>query len=216
MKSHKEQIRKLSYDFSLSRLNEEDLHKDPFAQFESWFNEAVISEAGSSNAMTLCTVSKDGMPSARILLLRDFCEKGFTFYTNYASQKARELHGNSRACLLFFWPKLERQVRINGSVHKQSEAGSNEYFAIRPRPSKLGAWASPQSQEVSGRKELDELHAEYEIKFKEKDIPRPPHWGGYILKPVYFEYWQGRPGRFHDRLTYRLKENNWMIKRIAP
>jgi pyridoxamine 5'-phosphate oxidase len=217
MKDHKEEIRLLSHDFSLMSLDEAQVNTDPFKQFEKWFEEAIDANPTTANAMTLCTVTREGVPSARIVLLRNFSCDGFVFYTNYTSQKGKEMLDSPDVCLNFFWPELERQVRINGSVVKQSAAESDRYFESRPTGSKLGAWASPQSTEVENRGELEKRYNEQELKFENGNIPRPPHWGGYVVIPYYFEFWQGRPSRFHDRITYSLRENKeWKIKRIAP
>jgi pyridoxamine 5'-phosphate oxidase len=169
------------------------------------------------NAMTLATASADGLPAARIVLLKGYHERGFQFYTNYESFKGRQLAENPRACLVFFWKELERQVRITGLVEKLSEKESNDYFRIRPEGSRIGAWASPQSTVIESSEWLTERVKLYEEKFSDSEIPRPPHWGGYLVKPVTLEFWQGRTDRLHDRLLYTLQENGgWMIERLAP
>ena len=168
------------------------------------------------NAMTVATASKSGKPAARILLLRNFNENGFVFYTNYSSRKGEEIDENPNCALLFFWPELERQVRIEGKLIKQSSAESDLYFNSRPRTSKLGAWTSPQSKVVKNRKELDELYEQTSQRFPSEDVPRPPHWGGFVLQPDSIEFWQGRPSRMHDRILYTLVNGNWRIERLAP
>lgn len=166
--------------------------------------------------MTLATADKDGRPSARIVLMKSFDEQGFVFYTNYDSRKGQELAENPRACLLFYWSPLWRQVRIEGAVEKVSEAESEEYFHSRPLGSKLGAWASDQSQPVESREQLEKQFEEFNSKFAD-NVPRPPHWGGYRLRPDVIEFWQGRENRLHDRLRYTLqKDGSWLIERLAP
>ena len=166
--------------------------------------------------MTLATANEDGQPSARIVLLKGFDDRGFVFYTNYHSRKGKELSENSRACLLFYWPAVARQVRIEGTVEKVTAEESDRYFSSRPLGSRIGAWASDQSQPVTNREELEKRFAEYSEKFGEQ-VPRPPHWGGYRVKPSTIEFWQGRDNRLHDRLLYRLQDNgSWLIERLAP
>jgi pyridoxamine 5'-phosphate oxidase len=166
--------------------------------------------------MTMATATKHGLPSARIVLLKDFDERGFTFYTNYNSHKGAELHDNPKAALVFFWKELERQVRIEGVVEKVSEQESDEYFNSRPTGSRIGAWSSPQSSVIENRSILDENVTKYSVQFAD-EIPRPAHWGGYRVKPVAIEFWQGRSSRLHDRLLYTLQEDNsWKIERLAP
>jgi pyridoxamine-phosphate oxidase len=209
-------INTLRHDFSKQTLNENDVNLNPILQFEKWFKEAVDSKVNEPNAMTVCTASKNGKPSARILLLRNFNENGFVFYTNYNSRKGEEIEQNPQAALLFFWPELERQVRIEGTLEKQSAAESDVYFNTRPRGSKLGAWSSPQSKTVNSRKILDDAYNTYSEKFPTENVPRPDFWGGYVLKPQSIEFWQGRPSRMHDRILYTLEQNNWKIERLAP
>jgi len=203
-------------EYKLKSLGEEDVDIDAIKQFTIWWNDALDSEITEVNAMTLATVSKEGIPSARIVLLKGYDENGFVFYTNYNSKKGHELKNNKHATILFFWKELERQVNITGTVEKVSEKESDDYFFIRPAASRIGAWSSPQSTVISSRKVLEEN----EIKFREQygnDAPRPPHWGGYRLKPQTIEFWQGRASRLHDRLLYSLQENgSWKIERLAP
>lgn len=209
-------INTLRHDFSKQTLDESQVDKSPFLQFEKWFKEAVDAHVNEPNAMTVATASKSGKPAARILLLRNFNENGFVFYTNYSSRKGEEIGQNPNCALLFFWPELERQVRIEGKLIKQSSAESDLYFNTRPRTSKLGAWTSPQSKVVKNRKELDELYEQMSQRFPSEDVPRPAHWGGYVLQPDSIEFWQGRPSRMHDRILYTLVNGNWKIERLAP
>lgn len=204
-------------DYSLKTLNEDEVTESPFLQFADWWQQAVESEIDEVNAMTLATASLEGVPSARIVLLKGYDEKGFVFYTNYQSAKGRELAENPKASLLFFWKELERQVRITGIVEKVSAAESDEYFLSRPTGSQIGAWASPQSHVIENRSWLEKQVNMLEEKFSKEAVTRPPHWGGYRIKPVIIEFWQGRSSRLHDRLQYTLQENgNWKIERLAP
>lgn len=209
-------INTLRHDFSKQTLDEKDVNQNPLLQFEKWFKEAVESKVNEPNAMTVCTATKEGKPSARILLLRNFNEDGFVFYTNYNSRKGEEIEKNPQAALLFFWPELERQVRIEGILSKQTASESDLYFNTRPRGSKLGAWSSEQSKPVSNRKTLDENYELFSKKFPSENVPRPEFWGGYILKPHSIEFWQGRPSRMHDRIHYSLIGNSWKIERLSP
>lgn len=201
-----------------SALTKSTVDPNPIREFELWFKEASSSGMSEQDAtsMTLATADKNGQPCARIVLLKSFDEGGFVFFTNYNSRKGSELAENSRACLLFYWAPLWRQVRIEGAVEKVSEAESDEYFHSRPLGSKIGAWASNQSQPVTSRNELDERFEEFSLKFADQ-VPRPPHWGGYRVKPDVIEFWQGRENRLHDRLVYtRESDGNWRIERLAP
>lgn len=209
-------INTLRHDFSKQTLDENDVHKNPITQFSKWFTEAVDARVNEPNAMTVCTSTKDGKPSARIILLRNFDEKGFVFYTNYTSRKGEEILKNPNAALLFFWPELERQIRIEGVLVKQNKEESDLYFQSRPRTSKLGAWASAQSKVISSRKILDEEYEKLSLKFPGEDVPRPEHWGGYVLQPSSIEFWQGRASRLHDRILYLKKDQGWKIERLAP
>lgn len=197
-------------------LNESDVAASPIRQFDTWWAEAVKSEIDEINAMTLATATNEGLPDARIVLLKGYDEHGFVFFTNYHSNKGQQMEVNPRACLVFFWKELERQVRITGLIEKVSEAESNEYFHSRPHSSRIGAWASPQSQVIESRSILEHKEKELSQTFEGKEIPRPLHWGGYRLKPFSMEFWQGRPSRLHDRIHYTLEENGWKIERLAP
>jgi pyridoxamine 5'-phosphate oxidase len=211
----KNKIASIRKEYSHKKLLEEKADKDPCKQFTKWWKQALKSEIVEPNAMTLATASVDGMPSARIVLLKDFDEKGFVFFTNYESYKGKQLQENPKACLVFFWKEVERQVRITGLVEKISAAESDEYFYLRPKESQIGANASPQSQVIISRKWLDERFES--LKKNESLIKRPDNWGGYRVKPVLFEFWQGRPGRLHDRLQYTLQDDgSWIIERLAP
>ncbi len=204
-------------NYSQKSLLEKDAEAHPVQQFSKWWDEAVNSAIDEVNAMTLATASSDGVPSARIVLLKGFDNGGFTFFTNYNSFKGQQLAENPKACLVFFWKELERQVRITGLIEKISPHVSDEYFNSRPAGSQMGAAASPQSQVIESREWLDNHYKELESKLGGKQLQRPPHWGGYIVKPVIIEFWQGRPSRLHDRLQYTLVENgSWKIERLAP
>ena len=202
-------------NYSRKSLSESDLEKDPIRQFEKWWNEALDSGIDEVNAMTLATATKDGMPSARIVLLKGFSNKGFIYFTHYNSHKGRQLEENPRACLVFFWKELERQVRITGTVEKTGDDENDAYFYSRPPESQAGACASPQSEVIENREWLE---MEFEkIRSQAEKIHRPIHWGGYLVKPRIIEFWQGRPSRLHDRLEYSLMEHGeWKIQRLAP
>nr|MBA2760418.1 pyridoxamine 5'-phosphate oxidase [Segetibacter sp.] len=197
-----EAIAGIRKDYKLKSLLEADLKKDPVEQFSIWWDEAVKSDIAEVNAMTLATCNADGRPSARIVLLKGFTNEGFVFYTNYQSNKGKELERNPYAALVFFWKELERQVRIEGAVEKINEAESDSYFQSRPAGSKIGAWSSAQSSTVASREVIEESYLNYLKKFDTNPIPRPPFWGGYIVKPKKMEFWQGRSSRLHDRIMY--------------
>ncbi len=210
-------IANIRKDYKLQSFDESDCADNPFTQFEAWWNQAIESEIDEVNAMTLATASKTGLPSARIVLLKDYSEKGFVFYTNYNSYKGRELEENPHAALVFFWKELERQVRIQGLVEKVPASESDVYFQQRPVGSRIGAWASPQSAVIANRSILENEVLLFENKFKETAIPRPQHWGGYVVKPTAIEFWQGRSSRLHDRIQYTLQPGgSWKKVRLAP
>ena len=207
----------LNKQFGLSELYEADLDANPIEQFRFWYEEALGAEFVHPNAFTLATSTKDGKPSARQLLLKDFDEEGFVFYSNSDSKKGSDLADNPFAALCFWWDKLERQVRVEGKVQIVSQKDADEYFHSRPIGSQLGAWASNQSTVIADRELLDNRYKEFENKFEDKIIPRPPYWNGYRLVPVAIEFWQGRQNRLHDRLRYKLeKDGKWIIERLAP
>lgn len=213
----KREIALIRQEYSKKKFTEKKALPDPFAQFTKWWKQALKSDITEVNAMTLATASADGWPLARIVLLKDYSEKGFVFFTNYNSIKGKHLAENPRVCLVFFWKELERQVRITGSVEKVSNEDNDEYFYSRPKESQIGAAASPQSQVIENREWLDENYKKLTIEHESKKPERPSHWGGYLVKPVIIEFWQGRPGRLHDRLQYSLKDDGtWKIERLAP
>jgi pyridoxamine 5'-phosphate oxidase len=199
-------------------LNKSDVDRNPIKQFAKWHDEAHAHGVSEQDAisMTLATATKAGEPDARIVLLKSFDDAGFVFYTNYESRKGKELDENPRACLLFYWSAVWRQVRIEGSVEQVPDEESEDYFQSRPLGSKIGAWASNQSEVVESREVLEQRYADLSERYGE-DVPRPPHWGGYRIKPEVIEFWQGRDNRLHDRLRYRLQaDGSWLIERLGP
>jgi pyridoxamine 5'-phosphate oxidase len=209
-------IAHLRKDYMLESLNESDVATDPIQQFTRWWKEAVESEIDEVNAMTLCTVAMNGRPEGRIVLLKDYDEQGFVFFTNYESHKGAELANTPFATLVFFWKELERQVRISGSVVKVPPAESDNYFHSRPLGSRLGALASPQSHPIESREVLESKLQQLEQQYADGQVPRPQHWGGYRVTPDSFEFWQGRPSRLHDRISYTKETGDWAIQRLAP
>jgi len=204
-------------EYKLQTLNETEVQPTAILQFHKWWNEALMSEIEEVNAMTLATSTVSGKPSARIVLLKGFDESGFVFFTNYQSHKGMELAENPFASLVFFWKELERQVRIEGAVERTTSNESDLYFHSRPVESRIGAWASPQSKVIPSRDVIEENVKELQKSFAGKEIDRPPHWGGYIVIPAVIEFWQGRPGRLHDRIRYtKQKDGSWKIERLAP
>lgn len=202
--------------YKLQSLLESDAQPNPIKQFEKWWQQAIDSKIEEPNAMILATTTSDGKPSARTVLLKNFTNEGFVFFSNYQSHKAAQIEENPFVALLFFWKEMERQVRVEGSIHKVSAEESDTYFASRPRESQIGAWSSPQSEEIENREFLQQNVIKYNTQFNTENIPRPEFWGGYIVVPSMIEYWQGRPGRLHDRLQYTSTNNEWIIKRLAP
>lgn len=211
-------IEDIRTDYRLASLTEDSIDKDPIRQFEQWFEQAINAQVIEVNAMTLATVDADGSPSARIVLLKDIEDGTFVFYTNYNSQKAKEIATHPMVSLVFFWPDLQRQVRIKGTVEKVDKASSEAYFHSRPVGSQLGAWASPQSDVIPSRVFLEENLKEVSEKYKNQVVPKPPHWGGYKVTPSTIEFWQGRTNRLHDRILYSKNTSSagWAINRLAP
>lgn len=210
-------IAALRHDYVAHGLRRADLDPDPIRQFARWFGEAAAANIRDVNAMSLATATPDGKPSVRIVLLKAISDRGFVFFTNYESAKGRELNANPHAALTLFWVQLERQIRITGEVEKTSREESEEYFRSRPLGSQLGAWTSAQSEPIANREMLEARLAEITDRFAGADVPLPPHWGGYRLKPAAIEFWQGRANRLHDRFRYRREgDSAWVVERLAP
>ena len=203
-------------EYTKNSLNESDVSTNPIMQFNEWMNDAIRTDLSEPNAMTLATCTPDGKPSARIVLLKEVSENGFVFFTNYLSRKGRELLANPFASLVFDWHEIERQVRIEGPAERVSPEQSDAYFHSRPTNSRLGAWTSPQSAILKNREELEALQTSVEKKFENTLIPRPEHWGGFLIRPSVIEFWQGRPNRLHDRIVYYKTEEGWTTHRLAP
>jgi pyridoxamine 5'-phosphate oxidase len=206
----------LRREYRRASLDEADAHPDPVEQFRRWFEEVVAVDLHEPNAMTIATVSPAGRPSARVVLMKGFDERGFVFHTNYAGRKGRDLEANPACALLFYWGELERQVRIEGRAQRVPDAESDAYFRSRPRGGHIGAWASEQSRPVESRAALEARVRELEAEYEGREVPRPPHWGGYRVAPESFEFWQGRENRLHDRLVYRRSSEGWGIERLQP
>jgi len=207
----------LRREYSLAGLTEKDVDPDPLSQFHKWFQEALAAQISEPNAMVLATVGADGWPSTRTVLLKSADANGFSFFTNYESRKGQDLAAHPRASVTFPWIALERQVNVEGTVSKLSREESEQYFKLRPRGSRLGAWASQQSRVISGRAVLEERLRQIEAQYPGEDVPMPPLWGGYSIMPARIEFWQGRPNRLHDRICYRrLTESAWQIERLSP
>lgn len=215
MASLNEYTKNLRHEFLRESFDEKDANNNPFKQFEKWFYEATKSEVPEPNAMVLSTVTKTGKPSSRIVLLREFENNTFTCFTNYDSRKGKNIKENNYACILFFWHDLERQIRIEGKIEKIAEKVSDAYFASRPLNSRIGACASPQSKVLKNRQELEKMVLAIKAKYN-ANVPRPKNWGGYVLKATYYEFWQGRESRLHDRICYNLKNKKWVKQRLAP
>jgi len=209
-------LNEMRRDFSGKPLNEESVLKNPIEQYAVWFEEAVNGQLLDPYAMSITTVSGEGQPSTRIVYMRGIKDEGFVFYTNYNSAKGRDLESNNRVSLNFFWGELERQIRVEGKVEKISETESDAYFANRSRESQIGAWASAQSDVITDRDQLEGQVVFYTEKFKGGNVPRPKHWGGYVVKPTKVEFWQGRASRLHDRIIYTKKVNGWSLSRVSP
>jgi len=213
MKKKLSEIRK---EYTLKSLDETDVLSNPYEQFNLWMNEAIKADVPEPTAMSVATIGPNNMPSSRMVLLKELKEEGFVFYSNYNSRKGQHLDRHPFGSLLFFWPELERQIRVEGRIERASKEISDEYYLSRPGKSRIGAWASPQSEEIPDREWLEQKHAEYEMQFVGQIPKRPDHWGGYIVTPYTFEFWQGRPQRLHDRIEYYLDDQEWKIRRLAP
>jgi pyridoxamine 5'-phosphate oxidase len=206
----------LRKEYTSAGLDKADVDPDPIVQFQEWFEKVIDADLHEPNAMILATATADGKPSARTVLLKGYDERGFVFYTNYEGRKAVELESNPRAALVFYWGELERQVRVEGTVSRVPVEESDEYFASRPRGSRLGAWASEQSRFVDGRRTLEQKLHSLQAEYENREVPRPPFWGGYRVEPEAIEFWQGREDRLHDRLVYRRGDGAWRIERLQP
>jgi pyridoxamine 5'-phosphate oxidase len=215
---HRLSLANLRENYTRGGLDERAVDPNPIVQFESWFQQALAADLPEPNAMTLATATRDGKPSARIVLLKEVSESGFVFYTNYMSRKGRDLEANPWAALIFYWADLERQVRIEGDVARLPRSQSESYFQSRPKGSRLGAWVSRQSRPVESRAQLEIRLKDLEARYFNSDfVPAPEFWGGYLVQPIVIEFWQGRPNRLHDRIEYRRKgESDWQIQRLAP
>jgi pyridoxamine 5'-phosphate oxidase len=216
MELTKESLQNLRQEYRSAELLQQDVDQNPMLQFKKWFTDALESQLYEPNVMTLATSDPYGKPSARIVLLKGFDEHGFNFYTNYDSKKGQELKENPQAALVFFWPELERQVRIEGMVSKLDPQISEDYFHSRPKGSQIGALVSPQSEVIASREALEQKVIEMKQQYADLEVPRPDHWGGYLVEPQHIEFWQGRPSRLHDRISFDLVDGNWIINRLAP
>jgi len=209
-------LKNIRTDYIRWSLTEADLNDNPILLFQSWLKKAIKEDVIEPNAMQLSTINEDGFPNSRIVLLRDVSPKGFKFYTNYHSEKGRDIAHHSKVGLCFFWPEIQRQVRITGLAERTSGKDSDDYFASRPKASQIGAWASAQSDELETREELERNYEKYAKQFGDKEITRPPHWGGYLVVPEVIEFWQGRASRLHDRFKYTKTGSAWKINRLFP
>jgi len=209
-------LRDIRTNYEKYELTEGSIKKDPFIQLSDWLNDAIIEKIREPTAMVLSTIDMEGNPDSRVVLLKELKSEGLVFFTNYNSRKGRQIIEKKHVSVVFFWSELERQVRLKGIAEKISEKESEEYFLSRPIDSQLGAWASPQSQIIEGRHVLDHNYARYQHYFQNNEIKKPPHWGGFLIRPEYFEFWQGRSNRLHDRIEYCRVNQTWMIHRLAP
>lgn len=203
-------------NYAKDHLDEKTSGDDPILLFQEWFNETANSDILDPTAFTLSTIGSDNRPDSRIVLLKGFSKDGFIFYSNYKSKKGQDIDHNPYCTMLFFWSEFERQIRIHGKINKITKAESEKYFHSRPRDAQIGSWASDQSKPIRDREALDSKLENFKDKFAEGDIPIPDHWGGYAIQPDYFEFWQGRPGRLHDRISFSLKNSNWIRQRLEP
>ncbi len=209
-------LRDIRTNYQKSELDESSINKNPFKQLEDWLNSAIAEANPEPTAMVLSTIDQGGFPESRVVLLKELNSDGLIFYTNYNSKKGQQIEENPKVSVNFLWAKSERQVRIKGTASKISEENSEAYFLSRPIDSQLGAWASPQSQVISNRRILNENFSHYQRYFQEHEIKKPPHWGGYLIRPEYFEFWQGRSNRLHDRIEFQKSGYEWIIQRLAP
>ena len=209
-------LRDIRTNYQKDELSEDSILENPFRQFVVWLDDAINEKIPEPTAMVLSTLDQSGNPESRVVLLKELTSEGFIFFTNYDSKKGKQISVNNHVSIVFFWSEAERQVRIKGVAEKISEKDSNTYFLSRPLESQLGAWSSPQSQRIESREILDDNYSHYEEYFQKHEIKKPPHWGGFLIRPVYFEFWQGRPNRLHDRIEYVLSDNEWIINRLAP
>ena len=209
-------LRDIRTNYHKSELTEKSVHKDPIQQLIEWLNDAIDDQKLDPNAMVLSTIDAEGNPDSRIVLLKELTAEGLVFFTNYNSKKGQQIASSARVSVLFFWPGQERQVRIKGIAEKIKEEDSELYFKSRPLESQLGAWASPQSEVIESRQVLTDKYAYYEQFFENHEITKPPYWGGFLIRPEYFEFWQGRSNRLHDRIEYCLSDQAWVIHRLAP
>jgi len=209
-------LRDIRTNYQKYELNEETANNDPILQLTAWLHDAIENQKADPTAMVLSTIDREGNPESRVVLLKELKDEGLIFFTNYDSKKGQQITINPHVSVIFFWPELERQVRIKGKAEKISEEDSESYFLSRPLDSQLGAWASPQSQVIESRQVLDDNYAHFKQHFENQKITKPPHWGGFLIRPAYFEFWQGRSNRLHDRLEYVPAENSWQIRRLAP
>ena len=209
-------LRDIRTNYQKFELTEETVNNDPILQLTAWLNDAIENQKQDPTAMVLSTIDREGNPESRVVLLKELKVEGLVFFTNYDSKKGQQITINQHVSVVFFWPELERQVRIKGRAEKISPEDSEIYFKSRPLDSQLGAWASPQSQIIESRNVLDDNYAHFKQYFENQEITKPPHWGGFLIRPAYFEFWQGRSNRLHDRLEYIPAENSWQIRRLAP
>lgn len=209
-------LRDIRTNYQKFELNEETVNPDPILQLTEWLNDAIKNQKADPTAMILSTIDREGNPESRVVLLKELKAEGLVFFTNYESKKGQQISANQRVSVVFFWPELERQVRIKGKAEKISEKDSTDYFKSRPVDSQLGAWASPQSRLIESRQVLDNSYAHFKQHFENQEITKPPHWGGFLIRPEYFEFWQGRSNRLHDRIEYLPEGKNWKTNRLAP